>query len=216
MGNRRWLSAVKDFEDHLNELDWSRQTPSQRAILEAFLRLVAENGFNAVSMRMIAKEMDLKPPTLYAHFPDGREEIVAESLRWHFYRFGTGLVDQIRDIAEPEDGWSAMVRVHVTGQVTIPESNLWDLLVATDELVHFLPEELRKEMDDWIDLYEALYRGAAQDLGYRTPARAVKMIMTILEGASRWITWDGNEASLASSVDEAVIASRAVLGVILK
>ncbi|MEV6986986.1 TetR/AcrR family transcriptional regulator [Sphaerisporangium sp. NPDC051017] len=209
MGTERWRSAVEDFEGHLKELDWTHQTPSRRAILEAFLQLATEHGFNSVSMRMIAKEMAIKAPSLYAHFPEGRDEIVAESLRWHFYLFATALLDELRDVSDPKDGWHRMV--HLTRQVQLPESNLWDLLVATDQFVHFLPPALREELDAWVDLYEALYRAAAQDMGYGPSVQQVKLVMTVLEGANRWVMWDGRPKSLTASVQMANTATLALL-----
>lgn len=190
MRQPEWPRAVEEFEEHLLKLDWSRQTASRQGILEAFLRLATEHGFNSVSMRMIAREVDIKAPSLYSHFPEGRDEIVAECLRWHFYRFGMAVIDEIRDVSDPADGVRRMVRVHMTRQLTLPESNLWDLLVATDQMVHFLPRDLRREVDAWIDRYEALYRAAASDMGCAAPAQRVKLAMTILEGANRWAMWD--------------------------
>ncbi|MEU9885029.1 TetR/AcrR family transcriptional regulator [Sphaerisporangium sp. NPDC051011] len=208
---QEWRHAFEDFEGHLLKLDWSNQTPSRRGILQAFLRLAIEHGFNSVSMRMIAREVKVKAPSLYAHFPDGRDEIVAESLRWHFYRFGMAIVEDVKEVTDPREAWRRMVRVHVIRQLTLPESNLWDLLVATDRMARFLPSSLREEADAWVDLYEALYRAAAADMGHESPARAVKFAMTILEGASRWAAWDGRRDSLDERVEEATTCTLALL-----
>ncbi|UUU19120.1 TetR/AcrR family transcriptional regulator [Streptomyces sp. DSM 40750] len=211
MTEERWPRAVEEFDKHLSELDWSHQSKSRRAILEAFLRLATENGFNSVSMRMIAKEMAIKAPSLYNHFPDGRDEIVAESLRWHFYKFGIAVLEEVRGVFDPKEGWHRMVHVHLTRQIQLPESDLWDLLVATDQVVHFLPSVLREEVDAWVDLYEALYRAAAEDMGFGPSVQQVKLVMTILEGANRWVTWDGKPRSLAVLVEKANTATLALL-----
>jgi AcrR family transcriptional regulator len=198
-----WRKAVAEFEGHLLELDWSHQSPGRQGILEAFLRLATENGFNSVSMRMVASAVNMKAPSLYAHFPKGRDEIVAESLRWHFYRFGIALVDEIRDVHDPLEGWRAMVAVHLTRQIELPESNLWDLLVATDQVVHFLEPVLRGEVDAWVDRYEGLYRAAAVEMGHGPSEESVKIAMTMLEGANRWVTWNGAAAELDAAVARA-------------
>jgi AcrR family transcriptional regulator len=202
MGEEHWRVACEEFEGSLLKLDWSQQTPSRRKILAAFLRLASEHGFNSVSMRMIAQEVGIKAPSLYAHFPS-RDEIVAESLRWHFYRFGMAIVEQIKGVDDPRVGWQRMVDVHVTRQLTLPESNLWDLLVATDQVVHFFPQPLRDEVDAWVDLYEALFRAAAADMGHESPTQIVKVAMTILEGANRWAMWDGKATSVRRCVEVA-------------
>ncbi|MGW2888851.1 TetR/AcrR family transcriptional regulator [Streptomyces griseoruber] len=211
MGKEGWPGAVEEFGQHLGKLDWSSQSASRRAILEAFLRLATENGFNSVTMRMIAKEMAIKAPSLYNHFPDGRDEIVAESLRWHFYKFGIAVLDEVRGVSDPREGWRRMVHVHLTRQIQLPESDLWDLLVATDQVVHFLPLALREEVDAWVDLYEALYRAAAEDMGFGPSVQQVKLVMTVLEGANRWAMWDGKPRSLAALVEKANTATLALL-----
>lgn len=210
MAKERWPAAVAKFDDHWGTLDWSRQSASRLAVLAAFLRLATEHGFNSVSMRMIAKELDIKPASLYSHFA-GRDEIVAESLRWHFSKFGNAILEDIRDVADPDEGWRRMIRVHLTRQVELPESNLWDLLVATDQVVHFLSPELRSEVDAWVDLYEGLYRAAAFDMGLGKRDRQVKMVMTILEGANRWHPSDGRPRGLALAIEHATSASFALL-----
>ena len=206
-----WRRAVKEFEQHIGELDRSHQTASRQSILDVFLQLAVENGFNSVSMRMIARELDIKAPTLYAHFPDGRDEIVAEALRWHFFRFGTAVMDRIRDVEDPREGWKEMVRVHLTRQVQLPASNLWDLLVATDSVVHFLESGLRHEVDVWIDQYEGLYRAAAIEMGFEACHIPVKIAMAILEGSNRWVMWDGKLTALDDYVETATSTTLALL-----
>lgn len=211
MATSHWRNAVVAFEKHLGTLDWSHSTPGRNRILEAFLRLATENGFNSVSMRMIAKDVNIKAPSLYAHFEGGRDEIVAESLRWHFHRFGTAILEEIRNVEDPLDGWRRMVKVHVGRQLELPESNLWDLLVATDKFVGFLAPELRAELDQWVDEYESLYRAAAEDMGYGLATQQVRLVMTIIEGVNRWAGWDGKARTLAATVQTATSVSLELL-----
>jgi AcrR family transcriptional regulator len=72
-------AAVRDF---LFSRDWSAQTPARQRIPRAFLRLATAHGFNSVTMRTLGRELDMKAPSLYSSFPRGKDEIVAESLRW--------------------------------------------------------------------------------------------------------------------------------------
>lgn len=206
-----FAEAAENFRRRLAQFDWSNQSPSRQQILQAFLRLATTNGFQSVSMRMIATAVDLKAPSIYAHFANGRDEIVAESLRWHFHRFGSAVLDALDSCTTAEDCWAAMVRVHLTRQVQLPEGNLWDLLVATDKMVHILPEDVRDEAAEWVGLYEALYNAVARDLGFDAPEESVRIVMTLLEGASRWCEWDGSEKHLAELSDRAVQLSRSVL-----
>ncbi|MFI6367736.1 TetR/AcrR family transcriptional regulator [Nocardia sp. NPDC050630] len=206
-----FTQAADVFRRHLDKYDWSDQSPSRRHILQAFLRLATANGFNSVSMRMIAREVDIKAPSIYAHFPEGRDEIVAESLRWHFHRFGIAILEAVDQSESPEASWDAMVRVHLTRQLRLPESNLWDLLVATDKMVHNLPADVRTEADQWVDLYERMYRAAAADMGIESPDETVRIVMALLESASRWSAWNGDDKELPRLADRAVALTRSIL-----
>ena len=83
-------TAVRDF---LSSRDWSAQTPARQRILVAFLSLATARGFGSVTMRTLGRELDMKAPSLYSSFPRGKDEIVAESLRWFTHRFARDLLD---------------------------------------------------------------------------------------------------------------------------
>lgn len=211
MSSTSYKAARDTFAHRLEEWDWAGQGASRRHILEAFLELAIANGFNSVSMRTIANAVNIKPPSLYSHFPGGRDEIVAESLRWHFHRFGLALLEAVDHAQSAGEFWDAMVRLHFTRQVRLPESNLWDLLVATDRMATILPADLRAQVDDWVSLHEHMYAAAARDMGYPQPEERVRIVMTLLEGATRWAPGQYDDVELDSMADKAVLLSRTVL-----
>ena len=211
MSGTSYLAACETFAHRLDEWDWAGQGAARRNILEAFLELAIKNGFSSVSMRTIASAVNIKPPSLYSHFPNGRDEIVADSLRWHFHRFGVALLDAVGRATSAEEFWDAMVRLHFTRQVRLPESNLWDLLVATDRMARILPAELRAQVDDWVRLHQDMYVAAAVDMGFREAEERVKIVMTLLEGATRWASPDCDDEELDKLTDRAVLLSRAIL-----
>lgn len=212
MSGTSYETARDAFAHRLEEWDWAGQGASRRHILEAFLELAIANGFSSVSMRTIANAVNIKPPSLYSHFPAGRDEIVAESLRWHFHRFGVALLDAVGQATSAEDFWEAMVRLHFTRQVRLPESNLWDLLVATDRMAGILPAAVRTQVNDWVNIHQDMYVAAAVDMGYPEAEERVKVVMTILEGATRWASPECNDEELEILSDRAVQLSYAVLG----
>lgn len=201
--------AIENFRRRLDENDWSGQSAARRHILEVFLRLALEQGFSSVSMRKIAQVVGIKAPSLYAHFPEGRDEIVAQSMRWHFHKFGSDLLAEIASCTTADEVWTAMVRVHVTRQLELPEDNLWDLIIATDRMVGNLPPEVSAEAHELVSLYEQLYRSAAAEMGVDETAGPVTVVMTLLEGARRWCM-DGTE-SVTSAADRADHLTRALL-----
>lgn len=204
--------ALAAFREHMDQFDWSGQSSSRRKILQAFLRLATTHGFNAVSMRMIANEVEVKAPSLYAHFPEGRDEIVAESLRWHFYRFGVALIEAVEHTRTAEEYWDSMVKLHFTRQVSLPESNLWDLLVAADTMLHFLDTGLRGEVDLWLSLHESMYVSAAVDMGCKDPEGPVRVVIALLESSTRWVPIaPTTEADLEPLAERAASLARSVL-----
>ncbi|MFI7131361.1 TetR/AcrR family transcriptional regulator [Nonomuraea sp. NPDC050153] len=211
IGTSRRQEALDEFVQKLESDNWTGMTAAKRRVLEAFLQLCIRHGMESVSMRTLAKELNIKPPSIYSHFPEGRDEIVAECLRWHFHQFGRALCEAVTDAADAPEFWDAMVRLHFTRQVRLPESNLWDLLVDTDRMVHMLPTDLSEQVMYWIDLYEALFKAAALDMGFPDAERRIKVVMTVLEGSTRWFAPDSSDAELAVGADQAVLISHALL-----
>ena len=191
-------------------------SPSKRRVLEAFLGLCVKHGMDSVSMRTLAKELDIKPPSIYTHFPEGRDEIIAESLRWQFHGFSQALIEAVATAYDASAFWDAMVRLHFTRQVELPESNLWDLIVATDRTAHVLPAKLSDNVNKWVDLYEALYIAAARDMGMSDTARRVKVVMTVLEGSTRWFGSDVSPHAVRTGAEQAVLISRQILALPIK
>lgn len=205
------LRALEEFIRQFNSTGRDSMSPAKRRVLETFLTLCVSHGLDSVSMRTLAKELDIKAPSIYTHFPGGRDEIIAESLSWQFHGFSQALVDAVAGAQDASAFWDSMVRLHFTRQVELPESNLWDLIVATDRTAHVLPSDLSDKVNQWIDRYEALYVAAARDMGVSDTARRVKVVMTVLEGATRWFGPDFAPEAVRIGADQAVLISRQLL-----
>lgn len=85
----------EELEELLNRFDWSGLTAGRKNILRVFLQLATAEGYGAVTMRTLGMALNIKPPSIYSHFPGGRDEIVTESLRWHYYNFGILVLELI-------------------------------------------------------------------------------------------------------------------------
>ncbi|MDR6685415.1 AcrR family transcriptional regulator [Arthrobacter sp. 1088] len=203
-------AAVREF---LSKRDWSAQTPARKRILVAFLRLAATNGYNSVSMRTLGRELGLKAPSLYSTFPQGREQIVAESLLWFTHGFARDLLKAVQETPCAGDYWAALVRFHVNQQLSRPEADLWNLLVASDRVAGFLGDDLREELAFWQSLHQEMYAAAAEEMGLAVTRQTIQAIFTLLDGSARWSAWDGSQAQLESVVDHGVALSRSLLEV---
>ncbi|BCW84234.1 AcrR family transcriptional regulator [Arthrobacter sp. NicSoilE8] len=203
-------AAIKKF---LARRDWSAESPARRRTLAAFLRLATEHGFESVSMRTLGHELGLKAPSLYSSFPHGKDEIVAESLRWFTYRFAHDLLDVALPSRSPEEYWEVLVRFHFAQQLRRPEADLWNFLVARDKVAPFLDPDAREEAYSWLELHERMYGAAAEEMGRSITAEGIKAVFTVLDGAQRWSAWNGTEAELERLSDHAVELTRSILDV---
>ncbi|WP_024927707.1 MULTISPECIES: TetR/AcrR family transcriptional regulator [unclassified Mesorhizobium] len=203
--------ARSKLRRHLDKFDWAAQTPRRREILQIFLKLATTEGYSSVTMRRLAKAVGVKPSSIYFHFPNGRDEIVTESMRWHYYEWGTAFLEAVDQSNDESDVWDAMVRVHLTRQLTLPESDLWDILVAMDRIGGFLPAELREEIDYWLHLFPHMYEAAAYEMGYENCETAVHVVVALLDSATSWCKWSGAKQDLEGHVEHAVAMTRALL-----
>lgn len=155
----------------------------------------------------------MKAPSLYSSFPQGKDEIVAESLRWFTHSFAQDLLAAAQDAKSAEEYWAALVRFHLAQQLQRPEADLWDLLVATDRVARFLSDDVRDEVALWSRLHEDMYAAAAEEMGYQISPQTTRVIFTLLDGAGRWADWSGSDASLPALLDNTVALSRSILEV---
>jgi AcrR family transcriptional regulator len=166
-----------------------------------------------VSMRTLGKELDLNASSLYSSFPRGKDEIVAEALRWFTHRFAHDLLAAVEATTTPEEYWAALVRFHLAQQLQRPEADLWDLLVATDRVARFLSDEVCAEVASWMTLHENMYAAAAEEMGFQLSRESTRVIFTLLDGAGRWAAWNGSDAELEILLHHAVALSRSILEV---
>lgn len=201
-----WRAAVDDLRELLATYDWGHLTDARRRILDAFLEIATRSGYSSVTMRGIGRELNIKAPSLYSHFPGGKDELVAEVLRWHQYRFMSVVVAELADQDDPEAAWDTLVRVHVRRQLELPEYEMWDLLLATDRVSRVLDDRVRAEVQTMLDVYEALFVATAKDMGCPARVRAVAVVISILDGVTSWARRAGAELD----VDEAVAAAQRI------
>jgi AcrR family transcriptional regulator len=60
---------------------------ARERILEATYACVARYGISKTTVEDVAKEAGLSRATVYRHFPGGKDELVADTIRWETNRF---------------------------------------------------------------------------------------------------------------------------------
>lgn len=196
----------------------SRQTRSRSAetgarIRAAALRLIARDGYAAVSMRQIAGEVGLQVGALYNHMADKQSLLVA-LMREHL----EALLAALEAEALPEDPEAALegfVRFHIRYHAARPD----EVFIAYMELRNLAPENfagierLRRSYED--RLQAVLERGADRGVFAVRDARVATMaVIAMLTGVTTWFRPEGRlsleavEAIYVDMVRKAVGAGR--------
>lgn len=211
LGSERML-ALDAVRNEISAFEWGNLTAGRKRVLEAYLRIATTSGYAAVTMRALGSQVNMKAPSLYSHFPNGRDEVVGEALRWHYFQFAQAIIEALEQTDDAASFWRALIGQHVRSQLEMLENDMFDLMLATDRISGFLPEATREDITHLVGLDTALFIGAARDMGYTGDVRAgVAVVQTILDGVRGWSHWDGNPRALPEIVETAERLSRAAL-----
>lgn len=136
---------------------------SRGVILSEALRLFAEHGYGAASVRDVAQLVGIKPASVYSHYPSKAHvlaELIRIGLEEHFGRIRAAVLSTG---PEPERQLRAIVRAHV-----LAHAEYSMLAVVTNTELHALPSEfaaplLEQRRQTELLLAELIQRGV--DLG---------------------------------------------------
>lgn len=195
--------ALAEMESAVAAFDWSRLTDGRRQILEAFLSVATAEGYTSVSMRTLGARLNVKAPTLYSHFPGGKDELVSMALRWRFDQWASGAIDALRPTDGPEEYFDALVDYYVRNQLVTVDNEMFDLLLASDRYAANLPDSTRRESARFVLLTHELVSGGVADLGHQDPHYAAGIIISLLDSVRTWSRPFGDGDDLDARVAEA-------------
>ena len=155
------LTASSDMRRYLERFNWSCLSDEGRQMLETFVSQACTKSYCGLSVWSLAHQLGVGPRSLLRQFPGGIDEIATEAFRWHFYKFGTAVLQAVEHAADAETYWRNLVRVHLERQLAAPEHDLWDVLIAADRVAGFLPPRMLVEYFEGYGLYERMYAAAA-------------------------------------------------------
>lgn len=194
-----------------DSFDFSDIGSKRLAILNVFMRLAAAKGYAAVTMRSIGAELKIKAPSIYSHFPNGREEITEYCLRWQSRDYCESLLVAVANVQDHHEMWDALVRNHCREMLENPNNRLWDMIVASDRVGRFLPANLRAEMDARVDLFIRLYEAVGEALGQENALEKARAVMSLIDCAEIWCDWSPDPALQDKALNKAVAFSRGIL-----
>ncbi|WP_052765184.1 TetR/AcrR family transcriptional regulator [Mycolicibacterium obuense] len=132
----RFLVAARKTEP-------SSSSTTRRLILDTSIRLFAEEGYVASSMRMIANACGIRAPSIYEHFANKRELLFA-AMTDVLGDFQAFIVEVVDADLEPGEQLHRLVGRHAAWQLRFPaRAGAWDSLAASHTVErHLLPEEV--------------------------------------------------------------------------
>jgi len=156
----------------------------------AALRLIAQNGFAAVSMRQIAAEVGVQAGALYNYTPD-KQSLLLALLQAHMDELLNGWNDW--DVPDaPEAALRSFVNFHITHHYDRQDS----LFISYMELRNLTPENFkilevqRREYESQLE--GILTRGRdAGVFGLQDVRLGAMAIIPMLNGVSQWFRDDG-------------------------
>lgn len=104
-------------------------------------------------MRAIAKESELQPASIYAHFRGGKDELVSETVLSSYIDFLKLVISNTDGNATARDQFEHVASAHIDFQVSSGLANLWELTLDADRAVSHLTEEARLALGEFRSLY---------------------------------------------------------------
>lgn len=153
--------------------------------------LFSARGYNATSVRDIARELDLQGGSLYAHIAS------KEDLLWEIItRVAASFNERVAPLGESDGLVTERLRAMIHAHVAVVVGHLSHATVFFQDWRH-LNEPRRSEVLQLRDEYEALFRRVIRDgiasgeFQERDPRLAAMIVLTALNGVATWFRVGG-------------------------
>ncbi len=164
-------------------------------VRDAALKLFAQHGYAAVSMRQIAREVGVQAGALYNYTPD-KQSLLFDLMQTHMTEL-LAAREELPDGATPSEALENFTRLHLRFHSERPD----EVFIAYMELRNLTPEnfaqieELRRAYEDGL---EAILRAGVEsgDFEVSDPKIATMAVIAMLTGVNTWFR-EGGRLSLA-------------------
>lgn len=159
--------------------------------MKAGLELIYEHGYEAVSLRRLARAVGIQSGSLYNHIRS-KQELLAGLVVTHLRDLLEAADDALSEIEDPEAALRAFIAFHLTYHV----SRKREIYIANSELRSLEPENRRRAVE-LRHKYEGRLIGILEDLADRShfrlrePRLTAYAILAMLTGVAAWYRADG-------------------------
>jgi len=169
----------------------SKGLATERALHQAGIRLIAEHGFEAMNLRMLAQEVGIKVGSLYHHIAS-KEDLLFTLLRTLMEELLVELDEVMQGIDDPVEQLRAFVTCHINSHTRRRE----ELFIAGMELRSLNPErrgiiiDLRRDYEKRVT--HIIRRGRLSGLFHVANDRiATFALVAMLNGICVWFRPEG-------------------------
>ena len=168
---------------------------TEKSIREAAVRAIAKHGFEAASLRDIAKEVGIRAPSLYNSI-SSKEQLLYELMKDPLTSMLTEFRALAKDVADPADKLRVFVQVHLNFHL---HSRL-DVFIGNMELRSLSPSHYRTISNLREDYARALQgiieEGVEAGVFQASEPRVVTLVMLgMLSGVCNWYKPSGAMSS---------------------
>lgn len=153
-----------------------RETRPQ--ILEAAQALFIDHGYKGVSMKDVAEAVAITPAALYYHFPGGKEELFADTIR-HFLQ---STVERAFQAMESATTFRARLRQLTRNGLSTPVDRLAPLLRDAFEYLKGDHLEIGREVERGYTSRMAMFFQEAIDTGELVTDLPADLLVTLYQG----------------------------------
>ncbi len=114
------------------------------ALIDAAIKIVAKKGASGLSLRAVAKEIDVSSAAPYHHFKD-KQKLLGAIVEVGLEKFNRALTRSVKDSSSPDDRLRALGVAYVIFATENP--NLFELIQSPDFAGDSAPANLAKERE---------------------------------------------------------------------
>ena len=154
--------------------------------MEAGVRLIYEHGYEALTLRQLAKDVGLQPGSLY-NYIETKQDLLVTLLRGHLSRLLVEVDGALSGVEDPLERLTIFIEFHLIAHM----ERKADVFIANSELRSLEPENL-KEIRGLRRAYEQKVTDIIEDcvkLGYFVATDthvAARAILAMLTGICSW------------------------------
>nr|WP_281352461.1 TetR/AcrR family transcriptional regulator [Phytoactinopolyspora alkaliphila] len=164
--------------------------------------LFAGRGYAGTSMRHVATRVGIKAASLYAHFPDGKEQLLREGLDEIFDAFLRFVTQPLATDADTTEQLRIVLGRHVHWQLQFADkAAAWDTALEQFSLDDELPNDYAVELRSRQELYHSYVMALVGELSDMPGARERALaILALCDRAKLWHVSGGGSRATADEV----------------